>query len=498
MADVFGMGALSAVSGAAVTDAVAAYLVEHPVTSGATETERTQIEQNTAQLSAVSEELEALSGQNWLDDLKAKLTGSVVREDLSLASAKYGYSTTKVVLIDTYPIDVAVRRIDSLTVRLGGDAAAWLGIGHFDEAGQFLVTEYTEVTGTGADEEQTVRVGFTPVPEVDNHLCILLRRGGFRFRTSSRVSDYATAQVTGVGDLAQAIVPEYVTGNGIVFAYLAEAYKAVDGDLAIAEAKPANKLYVAADGTAQYTSIQDAINVAKQLDGPDNQVTIYVAKGVYDRFDLYKGTHYIDIIGEGRELVTVKSTAGVYSAPAACLATNGIIRGITFLATHDDITELPEGDMGSYAVHADYWTFVEGRKFVFEDCDFISYQTAAFGCGLWNNETLVLRGCNFYSYCDPAWNTSESNAYPALTIHGAVQEENDTHHVIVENCKAWSQDCANAVTIYRYRSDTTMDIEIRNSQFYSGTGGMSCRVDTQYLTPLSAGNNIPSLNYSAE
>lgn len=320
--------------------------------------------------------------------------------------------------------------------------------------------------------------------------CILCTGGYFMFSSSEGTHYYTFAtdadHFTGTHELTA------VSGNDIAFLSIETSYYFTDNE--IGQYNTDTIVHVGKGDAYKYHEITEAFEHIRTKCRTE-PCTIYVHAGEYQPFSIAKNRRYLNIIGDGKELVKVKSTAGIYSQPAAELAVCGLVKGITFIATHDDIESLPSGDMGSYAVHCDFWNFDPNVPMVFENCDFISFQTSGFGCGLWDNETLILRNCGFYSYYDKSFNTTQAGDYPALLIHGSVNEANALHHVIIENCHAYSKDCTKAVEIYRYRPDTIMDIEIRNSQFYSATSGINYHVSTDLLSPLSGGNNIPDLNY---
>ena len=58
-------------------------------------------------------------------------------------------------------------------------------------------------------------------------------------------------------------------------------------------------------------------------------------------------------------------------------------------------------DKGAYAAHLDYGS----QHTVFEDCEFISYQTAGVGMGLTANSSVEFRKCTFANKGDGTFGT---------------------------------------------------------------------------------------------
>ena len=169
------------------------------------------------------------------------------------------------------------------------------------------------------------------------------------------------------------------------------------------------------DGLA-FTEIQQAI---ESVIGDYATIIVHPKSTPYGRFSLMRSlggsypwsgltsVKHISIIGVDKTKCIVQSNTGNYDTPPAEIATNGIIKNLTFIATHtaSDGTETT----GSYAVHVDNRPAdTNGMKLVFENCDFISYQTAAVGLGLYRNQDILFDHCNFKSYTDSTWKPNEN------------------------------------------------------------------------------------------
>lgn len=255
----------------------------------------------------------------------------------------------------------------------------------------------------------------------------------------------------------------------------------------------AKNIITVGDGDFDFNEIQDALEIISD-DSVSNPYTILVFPKTYKRIDVRSEQgRYISIIGTDKERCIVKSTSGKYKEPAGNIQVTGIIKNITFISTHDNISELPDGDMGSYAVHADFFVHPSPYDMTFENCKFISYQTAGYGGGMRENCKVTLRECEFYNLAPDGFNTTQSGDYPSLVIHSALEEVGN-QSVVVENCKGYSLTTSKCIQIYRYKGYGEMNLEFRNNSFYSKVAKTSAQIDGT-ISPLSFGNNVEEMNY---
>ena len=176
-----------------------------------------------------------------------------------------------------------------------------------------------------------------------------------------------------------------------------------------------------------FTEIQDAI---ESVTGEYATIIVHPKDTPYNRFSLMRKlsesypwsgiptVKHISIIGIDKTKCIIESDTGNYETPPAEIATNGIIKNLTFIATHSasDGTETS----GSYAVHVDNRPAdLNGMKLIFENCDFISYQTAAVGLGLYKNQDISFNNCNFISNTDITWDPSSDYDPAAMCSNGA-------------------------------------------------------------------------------
>ena len=177
----------------------------------------------------------------------------------------------------------------------------------------------------------------------------------------------------------------------------------------------ANTQYTVSSGD-DLQSIIDSCN-----DSAYNRVEIYMQPGTYGPITAISNMglepRYIDFIGMG--MVIVESDDGIYSSPAAELRLDGKVENINFVATHKN-SEVPEGDTGAYAVHADYGT----QRTEFINCTFTSEQTASVGMGLTSESEVTFSNCKFMNRAKSDSTTLWDLG--ALYVHTDFFDENKT------------------------------------------------------------------------
>lgn len=155
-----------------------------------------------------------------------------------------------------------------------------------------------------------------------------------------------------------------------------------------------------------YEEIQDALEDT----GNDNlTIVLHPRNYPYSKFSMMRSfsesypwsgistVRNISIIGMDIDKCIVEDDTGLYYSPPAEIACNGIIRNIKFIATHDSANYQAD-DIPSYAVHIDNRPAdSNGMKLTFENCIFISHQAAAVGVGVYRNQSITFKNCEFYN-----------------------------------------------------------------------------------------------------
>lgn len=173
-----------------------------------------------------------------------------------------------------------------------------------------------------------------------------------------------------------------------------------------------------------YKTITAAINKWKQDNTPIAE--IHIAEGEYNDIISIDPEKSISFIGAGKILTTWRTTSGHYKdAPLTARGGNIIVKNMTIIADHSDsgdsydyIGNPDETGTGKYQnAYALHFDSGNGGNYFVKNCDLISYQDAALGCGTVNNTTIRVEDTNIFSYTDS--NTTHPNADESLN-HGGL------------------------------------------------------------------------------
>lgn len=253
----------------------------------------------------------------------------------------------------------------------------------------------------------------------------------------------------------------------------------------------------------KFTQIQDALDIITD-DSPENHYIFELMPGVYEKFDMTKkpGLRYISIIGKNKHDCIVRDDSGQYYNAPALVFTNGLIKNITFIATHDNPPDMDDRENEkhkSYAVHMDCGT----QDVLYEDCVFISYQAPAVGIGCWQDVKYHFKNCEMYSYAPPfdgidhkddyKTNFSYLTNYGALFIHSNTSNNITGQRLILDNCRMYSQNGDKGLWIATAGEYLNSDMKvslINNMAISMAENGIKASIDSKItVTPDSYGNN---------
>lgn len=261
--------------------------------------------------------------------------------------------------------------------------------------------------------------------------------------------------------------------------------------------KDANGLNIVTVGTGKmYEDIQSAIDNCN--DSETNPVIILVYPGEYERFSMIdndRRLHYISIIGIDRERTIIKSNTGNYNTPPAEIWTNGIIKNLSFIMKTTDETYSPDTSFNySYAMHSDFGSC----NTLFENCYFESNSGPAVGLGLFSNERLIFRNCDFL--CDRP--SKYGSDYGAVFCHTNTTPNTVNQFVEFTNCDAIDEGAGDTFGFYLRvmpsgESGSTYSCLLRNCYSMGKESGVMkprASIGDGFLHQYSHGNNLDKLN----
>lgn len=182
-----------------------------------------------------------------------------------------------------------------------------------------------------------------------------------------------------------------------------------------------------------YTVIQNAVDSIQDNEYP---TTIKIYPGVYNESVSVGANRHLSLIGTNRKDCIIRMDTGDYLDAPLEIQGRALVKNLTFIHTHEN-SQLDVSTLHGYAVHCDY----DGEGITeFENCRFESYQNAAVGCGLRQNQTLRFKNCEFYSYTPT---NSGMLVNGAFFCHNAVASGVTGQRLEMINCYFYSQngDC---------------------------------------------------------
>lgn len=255
-------------------------------------------------------------------------------------------------------------------------------------------------------------------------------------------------------------------------------------------------LVVDPSGGGHYKRINDAI-LDIEAKGYTQKITLLTMPGIYEEvIDLKQNTN-ISIVGVNRKDCIIVDKSGEYANSPLMISGSGYIANLTIIQNHDNN---PSFTSPGYAVHFDY---TGAGETIFENCRFESYQNAAVGIGMHQDQTLKFKNCEFYK--DGTYNGG------SLYFHNQTESGITNQRLVIDNCRIVSKQ-GRSVSITDANighgdglgNDMTVEFintmayseELGKSSLYIGnpptvTGGICGSI---VLSAKSYGNNMSELN----
>lgn len=199
-----------------------------------------------------------------------------------------------------------------------------------------------------------------------------------------------------------------------------------------------------------YEEIQDAL-ISITDDREDNPYTLLVMpKGTpYAPFSMLRNSfsdtypwnsispRYISIIGIDKAHCVIRSDSGNYKLPCGEPLTNGIIKNLTFIMTHDE--QDIEATQGGYCLHIDCRTLNDiGYNMIIEDCDFRDDNGPCLGIGMHENCTLSIRRCHMKTTLSASYNPFEGyrnlSDFGVIFCHSSSRADAQNQVIRIEDC----------------------------------------------------------------
>ena len=223
--------------------------------------------------------------------------------------------------------------------------------------------------------------------------------------------------------------------------------------------------------------------------------------GIYNKFDMTTlgRVRYISMIGKCKKTCIIRDDTGQYHNAPALVYTNGTLKNLTFIATHNNPPSNPENAKHkSYALHMDCGT----QDVRYEDCYFESHQAPAVGIGCYQDAKYHFVNCEMHSFA-PEWDgidhqTDYANNYSYLSNYGGLFCHSNTENgktnqrIILDNCRIYSANGTRGLWITTAGEflESEMLVTCINTMALNGKDGVKAEINPKLtITPDSYGNN---------
>ena len=249
-----------------------------------------------------------------------------------------------------------------------------------------------------------------------------------------------------------------------------------------------------------FKDIQNALDFYTD-DTKDNQYLFEIMPGIYNKFDMTTlgRVRYISMIGKCKKTCIIRDDTGQYHNAPALVYTNGTLKNLTFIATHNNPPSNPENAKHkSYALHMDCGT----QDVRYEDCYFESHQAPAVGIGCYQDAKYHFVNCEMHSFA-PEWDgiahqTDYANNYSYLSNYGGLFCHSNTENgktnqrIILDNCRIYSANGTRGLWITTAGEflESEMLVTCINTMALNGKDGVKAEINPKLtITPDSYGNN---------
>lgn len=249
-----------------------------------------------------------------------------------------------------------------------------------------------------------------------------------------------------------------------------------------------------------FKDIQNALDFYTD-DTKDNQYLFEIMPGIYNKFDMTTlgRVRYISMIGKCKKTCIIRDDTGQYHNAPALVYTNGTLKNLTFIATHNNPPSNPENAKHkSYALHMDCGT----QDVRYEDCYFESHQAPAVGIGCYQDAKYHFVNCEMHSFA-PEWdgidhqidyanNYSYLSNYGGLFCHSNTENGKTNQRIILDNCRIYSANGTRGLWITTAGEflESEMLVTCINTMALNGKDGVKAEINPKLtITPDSYGNN---------
>lgn len=265
------------------------------------------------------------------------------------------------------------------------------------------------------------------------------------------------------------------------------------------EQRKTGLIIVAKDGTGDYTTINDAVRNAGDINNP---TTILLREGVYDEVVYLRNKHNISIVGINRDKCIIQNTTGQYGNTPVMINGDFELRNLTikmfekgFYPTYEDnvFTTYP-----GYALHIDGNSKNKNKQTIgkITNCTLYSEAFPAVGMGVNENQKVIFENCELIRNTAKDY-FKKDNWKGAILCHSSNYENAPNQKLIMKDCVIHSNYGKSGQIRGNLGDSKSFEITMINNTCYSDTDGINSfeyEKGESTLNTMSHGNTSLNLN----
>ncbi len=267
------------------------------------------------------------------------------------------------------------------------------------------------------------------------------------------------------------------------------------------EQRKTRLIIVAKDGTGDYTTINDAVRNAGDI---NSHTTILLREGVYDEVVYLRNKHNISIVGINRDKCIIQNTTGQYGNTPVMINGDFELRNLTikmfekgFYPTYEDnvFTTYP-----GYALHIDGNSKNKTVQTIgrISNCTLYSEAFPAVGMGVNENQKVIFDNCELIRNTNKEY-FKKDNWKGAILCHSSNYEEAPNQKLMMKDCVINSNYGKSGQIRGELGDSKSFEITMINNTCFSSTDGLNSFEYTKgesTLNGMSHGNTSLNLNAS--
>ena len=267
------------------------------------------------------------------------------------------------------------------------------------------------------------------------------------------------------------------------------------------EQRKTGLIVVAKDGSGDYTTINDAVRNAGDINNP---TTILLREGVYDEVVYLRNKHNISIVGINRDKCIIINRDGQYGSTPVMINGNFELRNLTIKMTEKGF--YPEYTDNVFTTYPGYALHIDGESKNptvqtigrVSNCTLYSEAFPAVGMGVNKNQKVIFENCELIRNTNKEY-FKQDNWKGAILCHSSNNQNSPNQKLIMKDCVIKSNYGKSGQIRGNLGDSKSFEVTMINNTCYSEVEGFNSfeyEKGESTLNAISHGNTSTNLNAS--